>query len=62
MPDEVEVQRRMKAAIAVERKRCADIVQAARFDEVDRDWRSIVSMIEGGETAEQIKAYSKSED
>lgn len=42
-------------AIAAERKRCADIVQAARFDEVDRDFRAIISMIESGRTAEQIK-------
>lgn len=42
-------------AVAAERQRCVDIVQAARFDEVDRDWRAIISMIEGGQSAETLK-------
>lgn len=43
------------AAIDAERQRCADIISAARFDEVDRDWRAIGHMINGGRTVEQIK-------
>jgi hypothetical protein len=45
----------VQAAVAAEQKRCYDIVSAARFGEIDRDWRSILSMIESGETIEQIQ-------
>ena len=43
------------AAINAERQRCADIISAARFDEIERDWRSIGHMIESGKTLAQIK-------
>lgn len=42
-----------------ERVRCADIVQAARFGEVDRDFRAIVNMIKGGESAEKLIEQAK---
>lgn len=42
-------------ATAAERTRCAAIVQAARFDEVDGDLRAIVSMIEGGRSVDELK-------
>lgn len=44
-------------AISIERTRCAEIVSAARFDEVDRDWRAIGSMIDGGQTIAEIKKW-----
>ena len=50
---------RMATVVVAERDRCAAIVQAARFDEVDRDWRAIVSMIEGGRSAEELIAEAK---
>ena len=43
-------------AVDAERQRCVAIIQAVRCGELDRDYRSIVSMIEGGETVEQMKA------
>jgi hypothetical protein len=46
------------AAVLVERERCIDIVQAARFGDVDRDLRSIIHMIESGQTATEIKNHS----
>lgn len=36
----------IEAEVGAETVRCANIVQAARFDEVDRDWRSIIALIE----------------
>jgi hypothetical protein len=48
--------RAAKEAIAAERKRCLAIISAARFGEVDQDFRAIRSMIESGLTVEQIKA------
>ena len=39
-----------------ERERCAAIVSAARFGEVDQDFRAIHHMIDSGQTVEQIKA------
>lgn len=39
-----------------ERNRCSAIVSAARFDEVDRDFRAIGYMIDGGATIEQLKS------
>jgi hypothetical protein len=42
-------------ATTAERQRCAEIVQMARDDEVDRDWRTIIDMIEAGYSIEQIK-------
>jgi hypothetical protein len=41
--------------VSAETVRCVEIIQAARAGEVDRDWRAIISMIECGRTAEQIK-------
>lgn len=43
------------AAVDKERARCADIVMAARINEVDRDFRSIHHMITSGRTVEEIK-------
>jgi hypothetical protein len=43
---------------AVERKRCAEIVQLARFGEMDTDFRSIINAIESGKTVEEIKSWS----
>lgn len=48
----------VKAAVAVERARCASIIQAARFAEIERDWRSLVSFIENGTTVEELKAQT----
>lgn len=48
--------KRIDAARDAERKRCVDILQLARFGEIDQDWRSVISMIESGWTVEQIKA------
>lgn len=42
-------------AVSAERDRCAAILSAARFGEVDQDLRAIGHMIEGGTTVEQIK-------
>lgn len=42
-------------ATAAERKRCTDIINAARFGEIDQDFRAIGHMIEGGLTVEQLK-------
>ena len=39
-----------------ERVRCLGIVSAARFGEVDQDYRAIHHMIESGRTVEEIKA------
>ena len=50
------IARRESNVASAERKRCAEIVQATRFGEVDKDFRSIVSMIESGETVEQLAA------
>ena len=44
------------AAVDAERKRCVEILQLARCDEIDRDWRSIIYRIEAGDTVEDIKA------
>jgi hypothetical protein len=44
-----------KQAVATERKRCLAIISAARFAEVDQDFRAIYAMIECGLTVEQIK-------
>lgn len=49
---------RMTGAVDAERKRCADLISAARFDEIERDWRSLVSFIEHGTTVEQLKSFS----
>lgn len=38
-----------------ERERCAAIVTAARFGELDQDFRAIIHMIEGGLSVEQLK-------
>jgi hypothetical protein len=46
----------LKAAVYAERARCVAIVQAARFGEIDHDFRSIVHMIESGETVQQLQA------
>lgn len=43
------------SAVETERDRCFAIVEAARFGEVDRDFRAICHMIEGGRSLEQIK-------
>ncbi len=43
-------------AIEIERKRCASILSAARFHEVDNDLRSLKAMIESGKTVEQLKS------
>jgi predicted regulator of amino acid metabolism with ACT domain len=43
-------------AIEIERKRCASILSAARFHEVDNDLRAIKAMIESGKSVEQIKS------
>ena len=45
-----------RQAVASERERCLAIISAARFGEVDQDFRAIPSMIECGLTIEQIKA------
>lgn len=42
------------AALGAERKRCLAIVQAARNDEIDGDFRAIKSMIESGWPIEKI--------
>lgn len=44
--------------IAAERKRCADIVTAARFHEIETDLRSVISFIERGDTVEDLKKWS----
>jgi hypothetical protein len=44
-----------REATEAERKRCVEIVQLARFGEIDRDWRAIVHTIETGWTIEEIK-------
>lgn len=41
-----------------ERKRCAGIVQLAREDKVDTDFRSIKAIILCGDTIEKIKRYT----
>lgn len=46
----------LKASSDLERERCAGIVSAARFGEVDQDFRAIHHMIEGGLTVDQIKS------
>lgn len=43
-------------AATEERERCHAIVSAARFGEVDQDFRAICHMIDGGLTVEQIKS------
>ena len=45
------------AAVNAERNRCAAIVEAARFDEIDRDWRSIIARIESGEAFPEPAAF-----
>lgn len=40
-------------AVVAERKRCADIVQRARFGEISQDFRSIVSRIKSGAAANE---------
>jgi hypothetical protein len=44
-----------REAAEAERKRCVEIVQLARFGEIDRDWRAIVHIIETGWSIEEIK-------
>lgn len=51
-----EATRELGSAVEAERQRCLDIVSAARFGEVDQDFRAIHHMIEGGRTAEEIKS------
>lgn len=46
-----------ETATDAERERCAEIVQMARAGEIDRDFRAIISVIEGGMTIEQIKEF-----
>ncbi len=46
----------LNAAVSAERTRCAEIVQLARFGEIDQDWRSVIHFIEGGLSVETIKA------
>lgn len=43
-------------AVQVERVRCVNIIQACRFGELDRDWRSVIAMLESGKTDEELKA------
>lgn len=50
-----DLKRAITTATDAERQRCVDIVSAARFGEVDRDFRALVHMIEGGRSAEEIK-------
>lgn len=45
---------------AEERERCSEIVSAARFGEVDQDFRAVIHMIEGGRTAEELKKEAAS--
>jgi hypothetical protein len=49
----------VEQAVEDERKRCEEIVQLARFGEIDTDFRSIVGRIKNGDTIEQIKAEGK---
>jgi hypothetical protein len=51
----VEIEQ-LRAALAAERKRCAGIIQLARFGEIDGDLRCLISRIEGGDTLDQIAA------
>jgi hypothetical protein len=44
-----------EAGVQHERERCAAIVMAARFGELDQDFRAIIHMIEGGLSVEQLK-------
>lgn len=46
-----------EAAVDAERKRCADLIMAARMNEIERDWRSLHSFIEDGTTVEQLKQF-----
>lgn len=43
------------ASTITERRRCADIVQLARFGEIDTDFRTIIHFIEGGLSIEDVK-------
>ena len=45
-------------ATELERERCAEIVGMARFGEIDRDWRSIIHLIEGGQSVAEIRALT----
>jgi len=49
-PLQWRIARAIDAAVAKERERCAAIISAARFGDVDRDWRSLGNMIEGGQS------------
>lgn len=48
--------RKVDEARAAELLRCVGIVQAARFGEVDQDFRAVISMIESGLSVDVIKA------
>lgn len=50
--------RLVETATAAERKRCYDIVMAVRFAEIETDLRSVLSFIERGDTAEDLKKWS----
>ncbi len=48
----------LQQAVFDERLRCVNIIHAARFGEVDRDWRAIIAMLESGQTDEELKAQA----
>ena len=47
---------KVAALVEAERRRCYDIVMAARLSEIDTDFRTILHFIDGGRTIEKIKA------
>jgi hypothetical protein len=46
--------RLIETAIRVERQRCAHIVKAARFHQIETDLRSVISFIERGDNVEEL--------
>ena len=55
-----ELAAHMTKATLDERARCAAIVRAAREGDVDQDIRSIIHMIEGGKTVDDLTAQAVS--
>jgi hypothetical protein len=60
--EESDFDKGMNAGIVQERARCAGIVQLAREDLTDTDFRSIIHLIKGGTTVEEIRSWNQEQD
>jgi hypothetical protein len=54
-----EIEKLIADAVNKERKRCAAIVMAARFHEIETDLRSVISFIERGDDPEELKKWHR---